>query len=101
MNLPENDSSSQGRPLDNDNDIFNIIDYDVDMVFVIDATGSMEEIGEGQKRLINIVKENAKSFYSDCIEEMKAKHKQITNLRVRIIVFRDYIISLTEKQQCL
>lgn len=66
-------------------------DYTVDMVFCIDATGSMEELGNGQKRIINMVKENALNFYSDLMRKMDEKHKQISQLRVRVIAFRDYI----------
>lgn len=66
-------------------------DYTVDMVFCIDATGSMEDFGGGQKKIINMVKENALSFYSDLMRKMDEKHKRISQLRVRVIAFRDYI----------
>ena len=67
------------------------LDYTVDMVFCIDATGSMEEFGGGQKRLINMVKEGAISFYDDLSKSMSAKHKQIRQLRIRVVAFRDYL----------
>lgn len=66
-------------------------DYTVDMVFCIDATGSMEEFGGGQKRIINMVKENALNFYSDLMRKMDQKHKRISQLRVRVVAFRDYV----------
>lgn len=57
--------------------------YNVDMVFCIDCTGSMDNI-------IEIVKNNALNFYNDVTERMKEKHKTITQLRVRVVAFRDY-----------
>ena len=60
------------------------ITYNVDMVFCIDATGSMGNI-------IGMVKENALKFYQDVTEKMAKKSKIINKLRVRIIAFRDYI----------
>ena len=50
-------------------------DYTVDMVFCIDATGSMEDTTGGQKRIINMVKENALNFYADLMRKMAEKHK--------------------------
>lgn len=58
--------------------------YNVDMVFCIDCTYSMEDI-------INIVKTNALNFYKDVTNVMTAKDKNITQLRVRVVAFRDYI----------
>lgn len=60
------------------------ITYNVDMVFCIDSTGSMDNI-------INIVKNNAIRFYQDLMTTMEMKHKVINQLRVKIISFRDYI----------
>lgn len=57
--------------------------YNVDMVFCIDCTGSMGNI-------IEIVKRNALNFYRDVTDAMEKKHKHITQLRVRIVAFRDY-----------
>lgn len=59
------------------------ISYNVDMVFCIDATGSMDGI-------IDMVKNNALNFYSDVMEHMARKSKTIDTLRVRIVAFRDY-----------
>lgn len=66
-------------------------DYTVDMVFCIDATGSMEDFSGNSKKIINMVKENAIHFYSDLMRKMDEKHKTISQLRVRVIAYRDYI----------
>ena len=66
------------------------MDYTVDMVFCIDATGSMEDTTGSSRKIINMVKENALSFYSDFSNVMNAKRKQVRQLRVRVIAFRDY-----------
>ena len=60
------------------------ITYNVDMVFCIDATGSMDGI-------INMVKKNALNLYSDVMSHMAKKNKHIDQLRVRIVAFRDYL----------
>ena len=58
--------------------------YNVDMVFCIDATGSMDSI-------IDMVKQNALNFYTDVTEAMGRKHKTIDILRIKVIAFKDYI----------
>ena len=58
--------------------------YNVDLVFCIDATGSMD-------KLIDTVKHNALNFYDDLVETMRAKGKVIKQIRVKVIAFRDYI----------
>lgn len=60
------------------------ITYNVDMVFCIDATGSMRGI-------IKMVKTNALNFYNDVVAAMAAKGKTINKLRIRLVIFRDYI----------
>ena len=60
------------------------ITYNVDMVFCIDCTGSMGNI-------IEIVKKNALNFYQDVTDVMEKKHKHISQLRVRVVAFRDYV----------
>lgn len=67
------------------------MDYTVDMVFCIDATGSMEDFTGSQTKIINLVKQNALNFYTDLNEAMAAKRKTVRQLRVRIVAFRDYI----------
>lgn len=58
--------------------------YNVDIVMCIDATASMGS-------LIDTVKKNAINFYSDIKSEMEKKRKHIDKLRIRVIIFRDYI----------
>lgn len=58
-------------------------EYDVDVVLCIDATGSM-------KPVIDMTKKNALSLPSDIMNEAAAQGKHISNLRMRVIVFRDY-----------
>ena len=57
--------------------------YSVDLVLVIDATGSMSPI-------IDDVKTSALSFYDDLQKHMTGIGKNIDALRVRVIAFRDY-----------
>lgn len=59
-------------------------DYCVDIVMCIDATGSMAPI-------INEVKENALSFYEKFVDGMEDADKAVDQLRIKVIVFRDYI----------
>ena len=66
------------------------MDYTVDMVFCIDATGSMEDTTGSRQKIINMVKQNALNFYRDFSNTMAAKSKKARQLRVRIIAFRDY-----------
>ncbi len=58
-------------------------DYNVDIVMCIDATGSMSPI-------IDTVKGNALSFYQRFVEAMEENDKSVEQLRVKVIVFRDY-----------
>ena len=60
------------------------IKYDIDLVLVIDATGSMKD-------LIDMVKENALRFHTDLCNIMESKKKSINNLRIKLIAFRDYM----------
>ena len=60
------------------------VTYNVDLVFCIDATGSMDNI-------INIVKKNAINFYHDVTSAMQRKNKVMNQLRIKIIAFRDYL----------
>ncbi len=65
------------------------ITYNVDMVFCIDATGSMGNV-------IDMVKDNALHFYNDVMNVMAKKGKTIDKLRVRIVAFRDYVADKDE-----
>ena len=57
--------------------------YGVDLVFCIDVTMSMDHV-------LDTVKNNALRFYQDFQVIMKNKHKTVSELRIRIIAFRDY-----------
>jgi hypothetical protein len=57
--------------------------YSVDLVLVIDATGSMAPI-------IERVKTSALSFHDDLQRLMKELGKNIDVLRVRVVAFRDF-----------
>ena len=58
--------------------------FHVDIVFCIDATESMDPV-------LDSVKNNALHFYQDFQQVMEMKRKKVDQLRVRIVVFRDYI----------
>lgn len=58
--------------------------YAVDIVFCIDVTGSMTPI-------LDQVKANALRFYSDVQSNLTAKGKNIDELRVRVVAFRDIV----------
>ncbi len=58
--------------------------YHVDMVFCIDATGSM-------RHALDIVKRNAFNLYKDVTFAMEKKHKVVSRMRIRVIAFRDYV----------
>ena len=60
------------------------INYNVDMAFCIDVTGSMDNI-------IEIVRNNALNLYRDVKKCMEQKGKHVDQLRVRIIAYRDYL----------
>jgi hypothetical protein len=57
--------------------------FGIDLVFCIDATGSMDHI-------LDTVKNNALNLYKDFQERMTQKYKSPVELRVRLVAFRDY-----------
>ena len=59
------------------------LDYNVDIVMCIDATGSMAPI-------IAEVKKNALSFHEKFINAMNAEGKTVQKLRIKVITFRDF-----------
>jgi hypothetical protein len=59
--------------------------YDVDIVLCIDATGSMSPV-------IGETKKHALGFYESVIAKMNEKLKKPSQLRVRVIVFRDIFV---------
>jgi len=60
------------------------VSYAVDIVFVIDVTGSMQPV-------IDNVKRSALSFHDDLRKVMAEKDKSISNLRVKVVAFRDFL----------
>ncbi len=58
--------------------------YAVDIVFCIDVTGSMTPI-------LDAVKANALGFYDDVQTNLTAKGKNVSQLRVRVVAFRDLV----------
>lgn len=58
-------------------------EYYVDIVMCIDATGSMAPI-------IDEVKSNAMSFYQKFLDSMEENEKEVAQLRIKVIAFRDY-----------
>lgn len=61
----------------------NKVSYLVDIVLVIDCTGSMRPV-------IDRVKSSALEFHTRIQERMDAKKKKIDSLRMRVIAFRDF-----------
>lgn len=59
------------------------LNYNVDIVLCIDATGSMQPH-------IDRVKDHALKLHSDIIDALKVVKKPISQIRVRVIAFRDY-----------
>lgn len=57
--------------------------YNVDIVMCIDCTGSMGD-------LLDTVKNNALKFYPDLRNRCDEKGKEISELRIRVIAFRDF-----------
>jgi hypothetical protein len=60
------------------------LSYAVDIVFCIDVTGSMDPI-------LDAVKANALGFYDDVQTNLTAKGKNVAQLRVRVVAFRDLV----------
>lgn len=59
--------------------------YNVDIVMCIDCTGSMGD-------LLDTVKNNALKFYPDLHARCDEKGKEISELRIRAIAFRDFAV---------
>ena len=57
--------------------------YNVDLVFCIDTTGSMHGI-------LDTVKKNALKFYPDLQNALEEKNKNVENLRIKVISYRDF-----------
>lgn len=67
-------------------------DYHVDIVFCIDCTETMDVV-------LNVIKERALGFYGDVQNSMKTKDKRISQLRVRVVAFRDYMAYDEERRR--
>ena len=64
-------------------DNYLVTERNADLVFCIDGTGSMAPY-------IDSVKKKATEFHQEFVKAMMAIGKEITSLRVKVIVFRDY-----------
>lgn len=60
--------------------------YNVDIVFVVDATGSM-----GMENIMRIVKQMIPSFYKEVAQALGKKGKRVDVLRAKVICFRDFL----------
>ena len=60
------------------------LSYAVDIVFCIDVSGSMTPI-------LDAVKSHALGFYDDVQTNLTAKGKNVSQLRVRVVAFRDLV----------
>lgn len=67
--------------------------YPVDLVLCIDGTASMTPI-------IDKVRSRASAFHADLAKEMDAKGKMIDDLRVRVVVFRDFAVDGDGSLEC-
>ena len=68
------------------------LSYAVDIVFCIDVTGSMSPI-------IDQLKANALRFYDDVQSKLKVMRKNVDQLRVRVIAFRDFVADGARQEQ--
>ena len=80
---PAHEQSSLGAPPSAPVAARHSLTYAVDIVFCIDVTGSMTPI-------IDAVKANALRFYDDVQTNLTAKGKNVDELRVRVVAFRDF-----------
>ena len=60
------------------------INYNIDIVMCIDATGSMSPV-------IELVKNSASGFHDRLSTALEAKEKKVDQLRVRVVAFRDIL----------
>ena len=58
------------------------LQYHIDIVFCIDCTGSMGPV-------IDLVKEKVRKFPTDLKDALAKKEKQVHELRIRVVAFRD------------
>ena len=60
-----------------------VLRYHIDILFCIDCTGSMSPV-------IDLVKEKVRKFPSDLKDALAKKDKQVHELRIRVVAFRDF-----------
>lgn len=60
-----------------------LVDRNIDIVFCIDATGSMAPC-------IDSIKANARRFHKEFVKKMTDLNSSITSMRIKLIAFRDY-----------
>jgi hypothetical protein len=65
------------------------LSYAVDIVFVIDVTGSMEPV-------LDQVRNGALTFHDELDKAMQEKNKRISSLRIRTLAYRDYLYDRLE-----
>ncbi|MDR3289658.1 MAG: hypothetical protein LBT02_00010, partial [Rickettsiales bacterium] len=61
----------------------------MDIVLCIDSTGSMRPVIEN-------VKSNALKFHEDMKNALAEKGKHVNNLRIKVILFRDFVADGSE-----
>lgn len=67
------------------------IKYAVDLVFCIDGTRTMNDLGNDGQSILDTVKCVARSIGTDIYDIMSSRGQILEQLRARIIVFRDYL----------
>ena len=67
------------------------IGYAIDFVLCIDGTASMEDKTENQHKIVKAIKENAHKVYQDLQNFMVKTGRELAQLRVKLILFRDYL----------
>ena len=84
-NQPAADGWAAAAPASGRNDgQFGNLGYAVDIVFVIDITGSMTPV-------IDQVKQGALTFHDKLLDVMASKDKAVSSLRLRVVAYRDYL----------
>lgn len=78
----------QSSLIDRQNDALR---YEIDIVFCIDGTATMNDRSEGREIPIEAVKNYALNFYEYCKETLNVFGYSLRQLRARIILFRDYL----------
>ena len=64
---------------------------DIDIVFCVDGTGSLGDASQDIRLFLDDWKQGVRNIHSDFIEAMNARCRHIGQLRIRVILFRDYM----------